>query len=270
MLFPSFNKFSQIFFSLLFFIALISGPNLVRAEEGSINWQRILGREPDATPTEDTAKDTAQDTSVNSQDPEIVQPETPAWPPRDGQDSEKPLIDEKAKGYVKCDGTAKDAFTYIPDPFNNWFQLVCPAAGGHYIAPLTGYSWTKNSQEAFIISSSPSEDFMGNKQPSNGYFTKIGVEQLTERKRLSAAALFRDVTTRMVSSDAKKDESAIEDYWRLSTMNNKLQQIDIFLYLIKSKPKWFVYCLDNCKDYELIKVISANQSGPAGMPSISR
>ena len=255
----------------LMLVGFTGVPDVSQAQ-GGIDWQRMLGtQETPAAPAPATESppavdpETGEGASVASPS---IQPQQPAWPPQEGQEEYRSPIDEKAKGYVSCEGAPKDAFTYIPDPFNGWMQLVCPRGKGHYISPVTGYSWTKTNGETFYVSATPGQDFTSRGLPENGYFGKIGVEQLVDRKRVSAGALFKDVTTRLVSTEAKKDEVEIDDYWRFNAINDKGRQIDLFFFLIRSVPKWFVYCVDNCKDYELVRINSANKVGPAGMPSL--
>lgn len=251
----------SIFLGVLIAMGLLvmAGMPLSASAQGNIDWNEVFDGTVPAKP-----KPTK---------PTITPEEKNSWADDKVGDGKNPDIDTNAQGYVECAHLPPSAFRYIGEPLNNWMQLTCPENGGVYIAPTTGYRWLMASKNDFFAAAEQSGGFLGRtKLPETGYFSKIGFERLTDQKRLSASALFASVVSNVSNGpEARKDENAFDDFWRMYLVNNSDQEMNLYVYFIDQEPKWLISCNADCKDYELVKVLSPKKNtGPAGMPSIMR
>ena len=88
-----------------------------------------------------------------------------------------------------CEGTPKPAVTSLPEPLNNWGQIVCTPYG-HIITNKEGWVWSNPGSYSPVMI--PSQMVRSNPEPlgNNSYFTKIELKELTGKEAENSIKLF--------------------------------------------------------------------------------
>lgn len=136
-----------------------------------------------------------------------------------------------------CEGASKEAVIELPEPLNNWAQVLCTPYG-HVISNKVGWVWERTDGSRPVIAMIPSQMVKSNPKPlGNGsYFKKITLE------RASAAESERAI--RNFEQGFSKHSNIANVYKSTITpANGSSLAFQFFEY---DDGKWGMQCEENC------------------------
>ena len=134
-----------------------------------------------------------------------------------------------------CEGTPKLAVIMLPEPLNNWAQILCTPYG-HIITNKEGWVWSNPGSyspvmiPSQIVRSSPEQ--VGN----DSYFTKIEMVEVTGKKAEASIQVFE------AGFDVSKSKPNVFSL-RVTSISGKTLGFNFFDY---GDSQWGMWCNKDC------------------------
>jgi len=136
-----------------------------------------------------------------------------------------------------CEGASKEAVIELPEPLNQWAQIICTPYG-HVISNKVGWVWEQSDGSRPVIAMIPSQMVKSNPKPlGNGsYFKNISLERAGSAESQQAISKFEQ-------SFSKQSNIANVYKSTITPANGDALAFQFFEY---EDGKWGMQCDRNC------------------------